>query len=102
MPGTLDLDVDTYWIRRAAGKMEDAAQCFAAATAGQPPIPLPPGCLGRSVVAVATVALANLRTGQAHAAADQLHGVAAAVGQQLLDTAGGFDRAETAIQRRPR
>lgn len=102
MSGTLDLEIDTFWIRRAAGGLDEAAQCFMAGAADQPQLPLAAQFPDQSGIFAAAVAMANARSSQAHAAAAQLGAVAAAVGQQLLAAADRFDRAEAALRMTPR
>lgn len=95
MPDTWDLEIDTYWIRRAAGSVDEASRAFAAAAADLLP-PFSTG-LGPSEAAASALTLVRARNGQAHAAAAQLQAVAAAVGRQLHDVADHFDRLEAAI-----
>jgi hypothetical protein len=95
VPSHWDLEIDTYWIRRAAGSMEQAFRAFSAGGATQPP--LPAAALGSSDTAAAVVALVNVRNRQAHAAAAQLQALANAVACQLHDAADRFDLAESNI-----
>lgn len=102
MPGWWDLDIDTCWMRQAGRSVEDGGRCFGAVVGNRLSAPVSAGDLGRSASAAAAVALVNTRTGQADAAAAQLHAVAAAVGRRLLEAADSFDRAEAATGRAPR
>lgn len=101
MSGTLDLDIDTYWIRRASSELDEAAQCFGAASS-QSCVPISSFVLGRSEAFAAAVAMAGTRNDQAHAASSQLQAVAAAVSRQLFLSAETFDRIEASTRAVPR
>lgn len=94
MGGAFDLDVDTTWIRRAAGTLREAAQGFrgpdplaASVTAEQ---------LGGSAQASGVAQLVNLRSDQTRAAAAQLSSIAAGLADKLDLAADSLDRAEAA------
>ncbi len=95
MPGSWDLEIDTYWIRRAAGSMDGAALAFGTVTTVLPP--LTSAGLGASDTAAAVAVLVNARNQQARAAATQLRDVTTAIGNRLRDAAATFDRLETGV-----
>ena len=102
MPSTWDLDVDTYWIRRAAGSVDEAARCFGAVAGDRSWVPVSVDDLGRCPSAAAVVVMVDARNSQAHAAAAQLRSLADAVGLGLLGAADRFDRTEVSVGSGPR